>query len=175
MKPKFTIKIDTREQHPWLFQEKQYSDAGVIIYTLPIGDYSLRGFEENIAVERKSLNDYVNTIIQDKERFDRELERLGKMDRALIIVEASFNKVLEAAYESKAHPHSVMGKALSIYVKYNIPVYFCYNRNEAQFLCYTFLKQYWKMKDEQNEILDEEIIEFHKKYNMDEIFGKEYK
>jgi ERCC4-type nuclease len=175
-KPKPTILVDTKEQRPWLFQEKTYNDVFVKVHSLETGDYSLEGLEDYITVERKSLNDFVNTIIHDRERFDRELQRMADMSRALVIIEASIDQVLAQAYESKTNPHSVTGKALSVYVKHNIPVYFCRDRNEAQFICYSFLKQYWKWKYDSCEIADDqEVVAFHKKYNMDEIFGKEHK
>ncbi len=60
------IVVDTREQEPYGF------DAGrvrVIRRALPAGDYSLEGMESTVAVERKSLPDFVSTVIHSRPRF----------------------------------------------------------------------------------------------------------
>lgn len=44
------ILIDTREQLPYQFEN---SEVG----TIPVGDYSICGLENHVAVERKELND----------------------------------------------------------------------------------------------------------------------
>ena len=44
-----TILVDTREQHPWEFPAGFHSEPA----TLSTGDYSVRGLEDLIAVERE--------------------------------------------------------------------------------------------------------------------------
>ena len=63
------IKIDTREQNPYAF--KTPSEVG----TVPVGDYSISGLENHIAVERKELNDLIGCLTTDRERFERELHK----------------------------------------------------------------------------------------------------
>lgn len=60
----FCIVVDTREQLP-------YSWPGVpmVKKALPIGDYSIFGLENRIAVERKSHADFVSTVTQDHQSF----------------------------------------------------------------------------------------------------------
>lgn len=64
------IVIDTREQTPYGFAKY---DAEPIRAALPTGDYSLPGFEDRVAIERKSLDDLVGCLKGDK----REPARLG--------------------------------------------------------------------------------------------------
>ena len=76
MKP--CIVIDTRENRPYSFTDK----VETVEKALPAGDYSLQGYETQIAIERKSLDDYVQTVIHAQERFARELSLLRAYPRA---------------------------------------------------------------------------------------------
>ena len=62
------ILIDTREQAPFTFQGYEVDPEPA---TLPCGDYSLPGFEDRAAVERKKLNDLVGCLVgKDRDRFE---------------------------------------------------------------------------------------------------------
>ena len=66
-----TVIIDSREQAPLAFANLP-SEVG----TLDTGDYSIRGLEHLVAVERKSLDDLLGIVGRDRQRFRRELQRL---------------------------------------------------------------------------------------------------
>lgn len=107
----FPVVCDTREQRgfdffgvaPELFTvpydfsdlERDKADGSGILGvrtvtgTLRSGDYSLRGFEHRLAVERKSPQDMYSTISQGRERFERELERMSLMDFAAVVIECT--------------------------------------------------------------------------------------
>lgn len=95
----FTVIIDSREQSPWLFtnfKTDKTSKGGprpLVVQTrvegLPSGDYSIDGFQQRVAIERKSLEDLYGTLGGGRDRFTRELERLSTYDRAAVVVEAS--------------------------------------------------------------------------------------
>ena len=61
-----TIVIDTREQEPYSFDSRL---VAAVRRALPAGDYSVEGMEERVAVERKSLDDFVSTVIHARRRF----------------------------------------------------------------------------------------------------------
>jgi ERCC4-type nuclease len=128
MTEKVTVVIDTREQESYTFPAERFV---TVRRALPTGDYSLVGLEHDIAVERKSAEDFIHTVIRDRERFRRELVKLAGYDRACVVVESGLDDILAGAYRSGAHPSSVVGAALSIIVDYGIPVYFCSNRQCA--------------------------------------------
>jgi hypothetical protein len=65
------------------------------IVDLRSGDYSLVGLQDQIAVERKSHEDLVRTIGQQRSRFHRELERLSRMMFAAVVVEAEWSTILD--------------------------------------------------------------------------------
>ncbi len=124
-----TIIADTREQLPYDFDNRW---VATVRRALPTGDYSVEGFESSIAVERKSIEDYVRSVVQDKDRFKRELARLAEYSLACVVVEAGLPDVLLARYPSGAHPHSVFGATVSICVDHGVPVYFCGDRQTAR-------------------------------------------
>ena len=47
-----------------------------------------------MAVERKSLEDVVSTVIRSRKRFTRALRRLSEYDAACVVVEADLQDVL---------------------------------------------------------------------------------
>lgn len=123
------IVIDTREQRGYTFSSELI--GGVVHAALPAGDYSLQGYETQITIERKSLDDYVQTVIHAKERFARELNLLRSYPRAWIVVEATLDDVLQGRYASRAHPQSVLGLTAALMTKYDIPVLFASDRPSA--------------------------------------------
>jgi ERCC4-type nuclease len=122
------VVVDTREQQPYSFDP-----AHVICVrrALPAGDYSLQGYEAAIAIERKSLEDFVASTITARARFRRELHTLGEYDLGCVVVEASLEDILARRYRSGAHPSAVVGAALSIIVDHGVPVFFCGDRQIA--------------------------------------------
>ena len=120
-----TFIIDTREQEPLGFNPQLVRP---VRRALPAGDYSVEGLETLVAVERKSLADFVSTLIHARERFHRELQRLTGYSRACVVVEADLADVLAGRYRGGAHPHALLGSALAITVDLGIPVFFCSNR-----------------------------------------------
>ncbi|MBZ0272981.1 hypothetical protein K8I61_13160 [bacterium] len=140
------IIIDTREQVPYTFGSRQ-----VVRQALPAGDYSVVGFESAVAVERKTLEDFVHSVIRDRERFKKELTKLADYPQACIVVEANLPDVLSARYPSGAHPHSVFGAAVSICVDHRVPVFFCGDRQAARRFTEEFLERAaMKIKAESN-------------------------
>jgi ERCC4-type nuclease len=117
--------IDTREKEQYSFR------VASIRKKLDAGDYSIEGLETRIAVERKTLDDFVGTVIRARGRFYRELQRLERYARACVVVEADLEDVLHGRYRGDAHPHSILGSALAISVDFGIPVFFCSNRQIA--------------------------------------------
>ncbi len=123
-----TFIIDTREQEPYSFDSRL---AAAVRRALPAGDYSVEGLEDRVAVERKSLDDFVSTVIHARPRFRAELRKLGGYRAACVVVEGGVGDVLLQHYRGAAHPNAVMGNALSIILDFGIPVFFCGNRQAA--------------------------------------------
>ncbi len=123
-----TIIIDTREQEPYSFDPRL---AAAVRRALPSGDYSVAGLDGIVAVERKTLDDFVSTVIHSRRRFREELRKLAGYRAACVVVEAGIGDVLLKRYRGESHPNAVLGNALSIILDYGVPVFFCTNRQAA--------------------------------------------
>jgi ERCC4-type nuclease len=123
-----TILIDTREQEPYSFDPRL---AAAVRRALLAGDYSIEGLEGLVAVERKTLDDFVSTVIHGRKRFREELRKLAGYRAACVVVEAGLADILQGRYQGGSHPHAVLGNALSIILDFEIPVFFCGNRQAA--------------------------------------------
>ena len=134
--PQPVLIIDTREQAPFNFPEDVVS---VTRRALPAGDYTLEGLEDLAVVERKSLDDLVQSLIRNWDRFHRELRKLQSIPGACVVVEAGLNDLLSHRYTSGVHPSAVLGAVLSVIVDFRVPVYFCGSRPAACHFTQTYL------------------------------------
>ena len=142
-----TYVIDTREQKPYEFTNSE--SVSTVHRKLDAGDYSAVGYENVVAVERKSLDDFAQTVIRDWDRFHRELKKLQTYKAACIVVEASIKDIVKNRYRVNAVPNSVIGRAMSICVDYNIPLYFLNNRAECSFFVEHWIgRQVFKIEKE---------------------------
>ena len=123
-----TVIIDTREQEPYSFDPRL---ATAVRRALPAGDYSVDGLEACVAVERKTLDDFVSTVIHNRARFREELRTLTGYQAACVVVEAGLIDVLQKRYRGDAHPNAVLGNALSLILDYRVPVFFCTTRQAS--------------------------------------------
>lgn len=88
--------VDTRDQTPWILEPMRTVRAG-----LDIGDYSILGLESVIAIERKSLADFVACCGAERERFQRELDRLRGWPVTAVVVEAGWGDFEQANWQSE--------------------------------------------------------------------------
>ncbi len=97
-----------------------------------------------MALERKSLGDYVGTVIHDWIRFRKELIRLSGYDAAAVVVEASIAQVYRHEYESEALPASILGRTNAILLEHGIPVLWWSDRTAAADMAHRFLLMAWR-------------------------------
>ena len=147
--PLLPIIIDTREQHHWNFYEDE-DKATTTRCKLDTGDYSVRGYENKICVERKSLIDWVNTIVNNHNRFHVELLRMRDYDRSFVIIEGSVDDIMHKKYETPAikrniSPETIIKMSIGIMMKYPwVQVVLADNRYSAKIVALNILRQYWK-------------------------------
>lgn len=135
--PGFRIVADTREQLPY-FEGEPWCGRG----TLATGDYSLRGFEGRVVIERKSLPDLYGSVSSGRERFQREFERLAKIPRAILLVEGTYRDIIDPDPEvvrSRMLPTSVEGTVLSWCLRWGVWPIFAGGRRQAERLVFRTL------------------------------------
>ena len=119
------IIIDTREQTPLAFEFPSVRG------TLPLGDYSFIGGEDDFAVERKSISDLCGCVTHDRERFEREMNRLrGYRFRALLVCGTRAD-IETHNYRSQVEPSAVLASLTMWHVRYGIAPVFCATATDA--------------------------------------------
>lgn len=111
-----TALVDTREQTPLALPGLQTEPA-----TLPTGDYSVKGMESLIAIERKSLPDLLACVGRERERFDREVHRLLAYPVRALVVEADWLEIERGEWRSKITTKQAGASLVSWQVK-GLPV-----------------------------------------------------
>ena len=101
-----TAIVDTRERFPLCLDPLR-----VLSGTLDTGDYALLGCD-HIRIERKSLDDLLGCVGRDRERFDREVQRLLAYPVRVLLVEATWAQIEIGQWRSKLKPEAVIGSLL---------------------------------------------------------------
>lgn len=154
----FVVVADSREQAPYSFEGLELTgrDRGkravvrIERKALNAGDYSIVGFEDRIAVERKSLIDLYGTLAGGYERFKRELDRLAKLDFAAVVIEADLRELwrpseFHPGWRSNMNPRSIEGMIVSFSLDYpGIHWWTCGSRNAAMIRTFGVLSMYWR-------------------------------
>ena len=173
----FTILIDTAETHPFEFQNihgfkgRPNAAEQLIVSTRwqslgrhphSLGDYAIEGMEGRCHIERKSVEDAQATILGweshkernealpgRRDRFEKELENLEKIEAALIVVEGSLGTCLatmpewgnkDSALNAKIFYRSVLAYMQDCKVNW----LFADSRRLAEIATYRFLERFWK-------------------------------
>ena len=135
----FTVVIDTREQTPFRFP----STAKTVTGTLVTGDYSIEGLEEQVAIERKSLDDLVGCCVGDnRDRFKRELKRLRAFACTAVVIEGDVGDVYSGNFHSKINANSVMMSVSKWMVSYRVPFIFA-GREHGPDVALCLMRGYW--------------------------------
>jgi ERCC4-type nuclease len=149
----FTILVDSREKIPYKFQ-KINADAKdgrrpIEITTewqlLETADYSIKGYEQQVAVERKSIDDCFSTLGKNRERFQKELRRLAAFESATVIIEAGWDEILFNSPDwSRLRPKVVFRSIIAWQQQYPTVHWWCVpGRRAAEVLTFRILSRYW--------------------------------
>src|SRR5689334_6880567 len=86
LKPEdLTVIVDTREQTPWDMSPYKIENRA-----LPTSDYSLKGMEHELCIERKSMGDLLSCVSTNRERFDKTIQRMLSYKNRLVVVEGTW-------------------------------------------------------------------------------------
>ena len=122
-----TIYIDHRERKSGIKKELIKKEIDAVEKQLKIADFviktkTLNGEIINVGIERKTLNDFLNSII-DKRIITQLMDLKKHHDIALLVIEGTEN-----IYEIRNfHPNAIRGILASIAIDFQIPI--IYTRN----------------------------------------------
>jgi DNA excision repair protein ERCC-4 len=150
--PDFCVIVDTRENQQ-LFRRPP---KGLMIVrdTLKYGDYSIRGFETSITVERKEMLEFIGEVgSDDHDDFRHKLIQMSGYERKWLLIHATEKELLhydykQYSYGPKVHHNVVRGSLASIQGRIGVPVYFAQTRPDAERWLLDVFVKFYRMKKE---------------------------
>lgn len=121
------ILIDSREQLPLRFSD----DVDTEIVGLPTADYSLRGFSDRVAIERKSLPDLWACAGGERDRFEAELARLREYPIRCVVIESTIDQVLGTIPRGRVQPVTVIRSTIAWQADHGVPFVWAGNPTTA--------------------------------------------
>lgn len=156
----FAIVIDSREQLPYTFsgihghEPNEIVAVQTVVRGLESGDYSIDGFEDRIAIERKSLEDLYGSVTWGRKRFEAEIGRLndlgGQVGFAAVAIEADWREIANPAehvigWTNETNPASVVGTIDAWSVRYpRVAWLACGSRRGSELRAFGLLSSAWK-------------------------------
>jgi hypothetical protein len=144
----FTIIIDTREQIPWEFGFHNTAKK-----KLDTGDYTIEGFENILAIERKKSVSEIATNLSES-RFSDVLDRLSKIKHSYMVFEFSLDEVYSFPVGSdipkklwdklRISGNYIIKRLIEIQLKYNIQVVFCGDSDNAEKFSVSLMKRIYE-------------------------------
>lgn len=127
------VAVDDRETSSAVVEELHRTDAGIEIRRLDSGDYAVG---ERVLIERKTVNDFLNTLV-DRDLFGQLSELRRSSPRPILIVEGR-----EDIYSVRnIHPNSIRGMLSAIMVDFGIPVIFTPDEKETAAMIYAIARR----------------------------------
>lgn len=163
----FSVVVDGREKAPYRFvglrADRNRKRLPLVVPTiwgyLKSGDYSIPGYENEIAIERKTLADLYSTLGQHRERFEAEHARLAELRFAAVVIEADWPTILgNPPVRSKLPPKCVFRTFLSWSMRYGIHWWAMSSTALAEHTTYRLLEQFWKQRQRELQPIQEELF-----------------
>ena len=140
------VYVDHREQKAGVLKELIKHGIDVEVKSLSIGDYIItgknhEGKEQNIAIERKTQSDFINSII-DKRIINQLIVLKENFEIPLLIIEG-----IDNIYTLRnMHPNAIRGMLSSIAIDYQIPIIHTRGYRDTAALIHTISKRLEKSR-----------------------------
>jgi ERCC4-type nuclease len=151
----FTVLRDTREKKPHIWEPSD-TCAGTIVKKLYPGDYTLEGFENVLAIERKASTGEFAVNISEK-RFQKEIDALSVLPHPYLLLEFSMSDILSFPENSgiptklwpklKCNSNYILSKIFTYQMKYNIRVLLCDNRENCWYIMNRIFNRFYENKE----------------------------
>ncbi|KKL21217.1 hypothetical protein LCGC14_2447630, partial [marine sediment metagenome] len=102
-----TVIEDVNEKAP--FALKQFGFGKIERKPLAFGDYTIKGLEKILIVERKSLEDLVLSITKTRKTMDKRVLAMRSFRYAFFVGEFSMTDIVEHCYRGATTEQSIIG------------------------------------------------------------------
>ncbi len=149
----YKILVDHREKAPYGFQgirgDAKQDRLPLLVKSeaahLEAGDYTLAGLESCVAIERKSFSDLFATLAGRREQFEAEHKRLGELEFAAVVVEATWQEILfSPPAESRMNPKTVFRTAIAWSQRYGVHWWCVPGRRAGEVTTFRMLDRFWQ-------------------------------
>lgn len=127
MPSKPVLLIDTREQRPWSFPGWRTR-----VKTLKHGDYSVAGHESRIAIERKSVPDLFHSFTKTRDRMEKRLRAMGKLECSALVVEGSAGVIIRGTGYSNVNGRLLLGTVAALCASNGVSLILAADRDDAE-------------------------------------------
>lgn len=117
LKPEqITAIIDRQEEIPF-----DVSPLKSEVAHLVTGDYSVKGLEHVVTVERKNFGDFLKCVGHDRARFDREVMRMLAYPVRALVIEGTWEDAERGQWKNDLTPNQVVGSLVG-WIALGLPV-----------------------------------------------------
>ena len=146
------ILIDTKEKIPYTFSS--FATSAEFIHTnVHTGDYTIKGLEDIICIERKkNVAELAGNVTQP--RFIKELKRMSEIKHSFLLLEFSYFDIdiypegsdlpKKVRRKLKIKGPYIMSFLANIPFQYGVHIYMCGNRDYAEHTTYKLLEKAYK-------------------------------
>jgi ERCC4-type nuclease len=135
--------IDTREQLP-LWLPKPPNGLAVVRSKLDNGDYSIRGFENKFAIERKS-NDIFAYLTGERPKTKEKLIRLLDYEFKALVIEYEEEELYMPHFFTDVPPEVIRQSLVSFEIKYGLHIFYG-SKKAIERKVLDWMIYYWKIK-----------------------------
>jgi hypothetical protein len=136
---------DTRETEGYTFpKNEKYRCDGMVNTKLDTGDYTLRGLEDVLCIERKASAEEMSINLgKESKRFQREIERMKPFKHKILLLEFSMQQMLDFPNHAGSRvPHVkrnevritgafMLKRLMEIQIEHDVHILFCGSRFAA--------------------------------------------
>jgi len=161
----FTVVVDSNEGAPFQFQDltrklpngervplvvrtekKAMWSMGRSKHGAGLADYSIEGMEEQIQVERKSLEDLFGSVTSGRANFEAEIRSLNRRCKfAAVVIEGGWSAIQAGLPGSQVSPQSVIETIVAWQQRYPIVHWMPMpTRDMAERMTFRILDRFWR-------------------------------
>lgn len=131
------ILIDSREPPETAYRFPGYETERVVLKT---ADYSIKHLTDTVALERKTEDDFISSVIHDRSRFKAMMHRMMAYEERCLLVESTWQRLTEGVYQSRAAPTSIVNTVASWAGRFKTPIMLVGCREEGERFAGMFLR-----------------------------------
>lgn len=126
----FVLVVDTREQQP-LFNPPP-EGLTIVKQALKHGDYSIRGFENKVTIERKKMSDLMSYIGSEREKTVLKLDSMKDLQWKALVIEENWDDLFLPKKYSQLSTNTIRQALVSFNLRFGLHIFSHPYRSECE-------------------------------------------